>query len=76
MQAMFQLILTTLQDAPRVSSDLARSVDVRPVLDGHNGHLRGVVIDAVDDAVVAAASAVKPLKTELEWLTDAIRVLG
>lgn len=60
----------------RARSEPARPVKVGAVLDRHDSDPAPVIVDTVDDAVVAAARAVKPLKAQLQWLADTIRARG
>jgi len=60
----------------RARSELSRPVDVRAMLDGYDGDLPKVVVDAVDHPVVAPASATEPLKAELQRLAGTVRILG
>ena len=60
----------------RQRSESSRPVDVGAVLDGYHGDQVPLVINTVDHAIIAAASAMKPFKTELQRLADAVRAGG
>jgi hypothetical protein len=53
--------------------ELAWTVDIGAVLDGHDINAASLIVDAVDDAVVAAARAVQAFHTEPEGLADPVR---
>lgn len=60
----------------RGSLELARPVNVGAVLNSYDVNPLLVVVDAVDDAVVASACAVQPGEAKLERFADPVRVGG
>lgn len=55
---------------------LSGAVDVTSVLDGDYEHGDLVLIDAVDDAEVAAAGGVHAFEGAVEWFADTVWVVG
>ena len=57
-------------------AELAGAVDVASVVDRDDGHEVPVFVDLVDDAEVAAPSAVLAFEVEPECSPDSVRVLS
>lgn len=70
--ALDRLLIEAMRERAARVLDLAGTVDVGAVLDGHDIDAVVLVIDAVDDPVVTASRAMQPFEAESERLADPV----
>ena len=67
---------TTLFPRSPVSTMSSSPIDVAPVSDRLEDDHSQLVVDSVDDPVVATASAVPAFQFEAQWTSDVMRILS